>query len=736
MDAARGPGRPILLAGRTAAVEWISLLLRRAGREPLLLEPHAGGAAVRAAWGDGAVRRFASIGDAIADLGASALLADLDDDRARAAGGAAADGSLPCPAVVLSAFGRGPDAPRGGDLAVSAASGVLHLTGASRDPEGRPLPLHPHQAATIAGSLAAIALLLADGCGRPGQLAELTRRECLAICAAGEVTKWTYAGLVPSRLGSPLFQPSAVMRAADGDLFVLCTSEDQWDRLAAAMGEPEWARWEIFGDRGLRAQNWDVLEPRLGEWAAGRTRGELMAIALESRLPFAPALAPDEAGELAEELAGSADVRDWLYRTTPGPAAPPPPRADGRGGDPLRTLRRPLAGVTVLDLSTVWATPLCAAQLAHLGARVIKVETRARLDHSRARLGELSAVDAHLPDHDRKGSFRETNQGKESVALNLATDEGRRLLLGLARRADAVLSNFTPGVEERLGLSAAALWEANPGLVIGRLSAYRPGSRLAPLTGFGYAMLLACGFGWQAAEDGAAAPWIDRSIAYPDPQAGFVLAFAIVDALRTRAAGGPGALIETDLLGPSAAMHRYLGEGDGGGALPAGRGFALPRPAFSEALPCRHGEWVAVTCWTAEETARLLGELGAEEGGAGEPPRALARRLGEASRRREAQQLEAALRARGLAAQRVLDVRQLVREGGLTAAAHAPGGLYRVPDGERHLHAASPWSVDGERLDAMRRAPRLGEHTASVLGGLLGLAPAEVAALESRRVAW
>ena len=103
---------------------------------------------------------------------------------------------------------------------------------------------------------------------------------------------------------------------------------------------------------------------------------------------------------------------------------------------------------------------------------------------------------------------------------------------------------------------------------------------------------------------------------------------------------------------------------------------------------------------------------------------------------REAQQLEALLRDRGLAAQRVLDLRQLVREAGLTSAAHASGGLFRVPEGEHHIHAASPWVLDGERYDSNRRAPRLGEHTRAVLADLLGLAPDAIADLEAREVAW
>ena len=726
------PHGPLLLAGRTAAIEWASLLLRRAGREVRLLERQAEGFTVRSVWSEGGAapaESFPSIADAVTTLDASALLVDFDD-RAGWPDGKLPD-QLPCPAVVISAFGREPDAPRGGNLTVSAASGVLHLTGASGDPEGRPLALHEQQTETIAGSYAAMATLLAAAQGRPGQVIELTKHECFSICAAGEVVKWTYAGVVPTRLGSALFQPMEVMSASDGDLFILCTNEEQWQRLMAEMGDPEWASWEIFAHRGLRGENWDVLEPRLAEWIAGRTCDELMDLALRERLPFAFALAPPGVEELEEELSGSSAVRDWLYRRTPSPLPAPPSR-----GASAPDLARPLEGVTVLDLSTVWATPLSTAQLAHLGARVIKVESRARLDHTRARIGELSLPDADLPEWDRKGSFRETNQGKESATVNLTTEEGRRLFRELASRADVVVSNFTPGVAERLGLSAEALWEANPGLIIGRLSAYHPDSHLSRLVGFGYAMLLACGFGHQ----GEGQPWIDRSIAYPDPQAGFVLAFATIDALQQRERSGRGALIEVDLFGPSAALHRYLGSNypprEGTRQLDDARGFELPVPAFSECLPCLHDEWVAVTCASPEEVERLADTLGADRPAAGETPRELARRLGAVSLQREAQQLETLLRDRGLSAQRVLDLRQLVREAGLTTAAHASSGLFRVPSGEHHMHSASPWVLDGERYDSRRRAPRLGEHTAAVLGELAGLTPDEIADLEAREVAW
>lgn len=707
--------RTVLLAGRTATVEWASLLLRNAGRDVRLVELSGDHVTVRSVWSDGQESEFTSIDDAIASLDAAALVVDLDDRGLGIESSTFSRGALQCAAVVVSAFGRIADAPLGSDLAVSAASGVLHLSGASGDPEGRPLPVHEHHTESIAGSYVAIAALLAADHGTPGQLVELTKHECFSICAAGEVTKWTYAGLVPSRLGSPLFQPSSIMPAADGDIFVLCTSEEQWERLMMAMGDPEWSDWEIFADRGLRGEHWDVLQPRLGEWVAGQTRDQLMEVALSAKLPFALALSPPEVESLEEELADSNKVADWLYRITPGPSATP----CLRNGD----LAHPLKDVVVLDLSTVWATPLSTAQLAHLGARVIKVETHTHMDHTRARLGELSQVDIDLPEWDRKGSFRETNQGKESVTLNLREHEGRRLFMELVKHADVVISNFTPGVAERLGLSTESLWSSNPSLVIGRFSAYQPHSRLASLTGFGYAMLLACGFGYQ----GDSEPWLDRSIAYPDPQAGFVLAFAVINAIEERGRSGRGALIEVDLFGPSAALHRYFADIP----LDSARGFDLPKLVFSESLPCLHDEWIVVSCSTLEEVQLLVDVLGIDGPQSGESSRDLARRLAQRSAHREAQQLQDELRALNLVAQRVLDVKQLVREGGLVDS-----GLFRVPEGEHHLHAASPLVLDGKRIDSNRRAPYLGEHTTKVLGELLRLSPDEVADLEARKIAW
>ena len=456
-----------------------------------------------------------------------------------------------------------------------------------------------------------------------------------------------------------------------------------------------------------------MLAPRVAAWLAQHTREEILDLSLRHRLPFALANRPEEAAALQEQLDGEPDHAHWLYRTTLAPQTDAPPReaAEARAARTARDLRRPLAGMLVVDVSTVWATPYAGQLLAQLGARVIKVESRRRLDDVRPITTYLDPHAEGEADWDRSGGFREVNRGKESVVLDLTTEEGRALLHRLVAQADVLLSNLTPGGDRarRLGLHEDELWATNPQLVIGRLSAYQPGSQLEGMTGYGYGMLLMCGFGYA----GPDRPWSDRSIAYPDPVCATTLTLGLLRALEERDRSGRGALIESSLFGVSAALMREFENRE-------------PQAAYEGCLPCAHEEWIAVSCPDVPSLDALAEVLGAALEG-GDTEAALASR----SRVWEAQSLQVALRQRGVIAERVLDAREMVRSGELTAS-----GQLHIPEGETHLHFASPWVLDGERIDVRGRSPWLGEHTAAVFEELLAIDAEGLRDLAERQVAW
>ena len=514
-----------------------------------------------------------------------------------------------------------------------------------------------------------------------------------------------------------MYQPSGVFEAKDGPVYTIIVRDEQWERLVEAMGDPEWARWEIFGSQPGRFDGADVLRPRVAAWLAEHTREEILDLSLRHRLPFALANRPEQAAALQEQLDGEPDHAQWLYRTTPAPQTDAPPRepAEDRAAPTARDLRRPLAGMLVVDVSTVWATPYAGQLLAQLGARVIKVESRRRLDDVRPIMTYFDPHAEGEADWDRSGGFREVNRGKESVALDLTTAEGRALLHRLVAQADVLLSNLTPGADRarRLGLHEDELWATNPRLVIGRLSAYQPGSQLEGMTGYGYGMLLMCGFGYA----GPDRPWSDRSIAYPDPVCAAALALGLLRAIEDRDRSGRGALIESTLFGVSAALMREFGPD------------RAPETAYEGCLPCAHEEWIAVSCPDAPSLDALGGVLGValESGDRGETEAALAAR----SQVWDAQSLQIALRQRGVIAERVLDAQGMVRAGELTAS-----GQLHIPEGETHLHFASPWVLDGKRIDVRGRSPWLGEHTAAVFEELLAIDAEALRDLAERQIAW
>jgi crotonobetainyl-CoA:carnitine CoA-transferase CaiB-like acyl-CoA transferase len=118
----------------------------------------------------------------------------------------------------------------------------------------------------------------------------------------------------------------------------------------------------------------------------------------------------------------------------------------------------PLDGIRVIDFTQVMLGPCCTQVLADYGADVIKIE--------KTRIGDLSRWSLGSdPDGLNNPVFSSLNRNKKSVALDLKTAEARDQVLSLIDGADVVVSNFRPGVMERMGFSYADLKDRNPGII-------------------------------------------------------------------------------------------------------------------------------------------------------------------------------------------------------------------------------------------------------------------------------
>jgi crotonobetainyl-CoA:carnitine CoA-transferase CaiB-like acyl-CoA transferase len=128
-------------------------------------------------------------------------------------------------------------------------------------------------------------------------------------------------------------------------------------------------------------------------------------------------------------------------------------------------MTRALEKLKVLDLTQVMAGPFCCQLLADLGAHVTKVEPVGKGDASRHAMGfRMKGED--------NASFLAVNRGKESIAVDLKSAQGREILHRLARDADVVVENFRPGVTKRLGVDYETLRELNPRLIYASISGF------------------------------------------------------------------------------------------------------------------------------------------------------------------------------------------------------------------------------------------------------------------------
>lgn len=184
---------------------------------------------------------------------------------------------------------------------------------------------------------------------------------------------------------------------------------------------------------------------------------------------------------------------------------------------------RPLEGVRVVELGNYIAAPTAGRLLADFGADVIKVErprTGDELRRWRLHRGETSML------------YRTINRGKRSVVVDLRSDEGRAIVLDLIRTADVLLENFRPGTLERWALDAAALEEANPDLVVARISAFGQSGPLSHRPGFAAVAEAYGGFRELVGEPGR--PPSRTGVSIGDTIAGIYAAFGIAMSLFAR----------------------------------------------------------------------------------------------------------------------------------------------------------------------------------------------------------
>jgi len=182
----------------------------------------------------------------------------------------------------------------------------------------------------------------------------------------------------------------------------------------------------------------------------------------------------------------------------------------------------------VIDLSGLWAGPLCAQLLRQCGARVVKVESRTRPDG--ARFGPADFHDL-------------MNAGKESVVIELDRERGRAELAGLLSHADIVIESSRSRALEQMGIRAAEFVAARPGMVWVGISGYGRQAPMRDWIAYGDDAGVAAGLSWIIGDAGSDPVFCGDAIA--DPLAGLHAALLALAAWRD----GGGQLLDVSLYG-------------------------------------------------------------------------------------------------------------------------------------------------------------------------------------------
>jgi formyl-CoA transferase len=401
-------------------------------------------------------------------------------------------------------------------------------------------------------------------------------------------------------------------------------------------------------------------------------------------------------------------------------------------------MQRPLSGVRVIGLEQYMSAPYCTLLLADAGAEIIKIEMPGRGDPRRS-------IPPYATDDEGRrtaGGFVGYNRNKKSLALNLRERAGRQILEELAQVSDVVVENLRPGAMDKMGLGYGHLSALNPRLVYAAISGF---GRLEGHTGpysqrpaFDIVAEAMSGMMHLVGFADKPPSWTIYGLA--DVYSGLVTAYGVMLALLMRERTGAGQFVDSAMLDNMlalnermATLYSFTGESPRRGQLR----HLYPRGAFR----CRDG-YLALNVPDDIQWGRLCQAMGREDlqtdprsaDGTSRATHAewirpiIEEWLADKTRA----QAVALLQEHGVPSGPVYTAEDVFADPHIAAR----GMLVTVDDpvaGPRK-YARSPLHLSSAPKIPTRPAPQLGEHSAAILGDLLGYSEARIQELRQEGI--
>lgn len=399
-----------------------------------------------------------------------------------------------------------------------------------------------------------------------------------------------------------------------------------------------------------------------------------------------------------------------------------------------------LKGIRIADFSWVWAGPYATSLLSYMGAEVIKIESRGRVDQTRK--GSIMNGD-NFNGYDSSPTFNNANLNKQSISIDITKPEGAEIARKLVSQCDIVVANMRPGKMAKLGLGYEDFKKVKEDIIVLESSGF---GATGPYKGFaGFAPIFAS-FGGLAYltgyEDGA--PNVMSGV--QDMRAATTSAFVLIAALIHRQKTGAGQYID---LSSSECLSTLVGP-------------ELMEYSMNRRSPFRHGnedaimaphncyrtkgedKWISIAVADDTEWEALRNAMGDPEWARDEKygnvferwqnRKELDIRMSEWTKGFTAYELMEKLQKAGVAAMPSFDAEEI-----LTDAHTKARELFTTVEhsalGEQHVMNPA-WKFSETPARIRKPGPLLGEDNLDVCAKLLGMTEEEVRRLEEAQILW